>query len=130
MKKVFLLGAMVCALGAMVSCDFNNIDLGDGYALTCDYPHAIWFKRTPSSGPIVLPLQDSVHCDNVVVNVYWDNSTIYAVCCEDKYSADSTCWRVDKETKTVSEITLDEFNATVSSHKMKHNHLLSRYKHD
>ena len=63
----------------------------------------------------------------IVVNVYWDKSTILAICCENKNSIDSTCWSLDKRTGIVKEITADEFNATISKKKMKRDYILSRY---
>ena len=123
-----MLCVAMLAVASMTACDFMNLDLGDGYAYNYDYPWAIWKKETPSSGPIILPPQDSIHDRYVVVNVYWDKSTILAVCCENKYSIDSTCWSLNKKTGIVKEITADEFNTTVSQNKMKRDYLLSRYK--
>lgn len=123
-----MLCAAMVVLTAINACDFMNLDLGDGYAYNYDYPWTIWKKETPSSGPIILPPQDSIHSEYVVVNVYWNKSTILAVCCENKNSIDSTCWSLDKKTGTISEITADEFNATVSHNKMKRDCILSRYK--
>ena len=127
MKKILMLCVAMVVLAAVTACDFMNLNLGDGYAYGYDYPWAIWKKETPSSGPIILPPQDSIHSEYVVVNVYWDKSTILAICCENKNSIDSTCWSLDKRTGIVKEITADEFNATISKKKMKRDYILSRY---
>lgn len=127
MKKAISTLAVLFGVGLMAGCDIMNLDLGNGYAYNYDYPWAIWKKETPSSGPIILTPQDSIHDEYVVVNIYWDKSTILAVCCENKYSIDSTCWSLDKNTGIVKEITAEEFNATVSHNNMDHDYLLSRY---
>jgi len=128
-KLHILLGAIVVALA---SCD--GIPLGDGYVFTGDYPYCVGKCFGFGGCEVVLPpprsWTDSVTtaCADVVVRVYWDDTTVLAVSCYcDVLAEDTTCWKLDKETGTVTEITPEELHRRVSNGKMRTDYICERY---
>lgn len=128
-KLHILLGAIVVVLA---SCD--GIPLGDGYVFTGDYPYCVGKRFGFGGCEVVLPppgsWTDSVTtaCADVVVRVYWDDTTVLAVSCYcDVLAEDTTCWKLDKETGTVTEITPEELHRRVSNGKMRTDYICERY---
>ena len=128
MKKAFFLGVVICAIGFFTACDERH--LGDGYYFIQDYPSCIGKKVAAGSYSIVLP--PSSREDDIAVNVYWDDTTILAVCCYEccyQYvnTQDTTCWKLNKKLGTVEEITPEDFLHRISQGKMQHSYILRRY---
>ena len=132
MKKAFFLGMVICAIGMFTACDEQP--LGDGYYFIQDYPYCVGKKLTAGSYSIVLPPTEHWHdsdpgCADIAVNVYWDDTTVLAVCCYCEVMAkDTTCWKLNKKTGDVQEITPDDFQYRTNKGKMRHSYVLQRYK--
>lgn len=128
MKRAFFLGMVICAIGFLTACD--ECHLGDGYYFIQDYPSCVGKKVAAGSYSIVLP--PSSRPDDIAVNVYWDDSTILAVCCYEccyQYvnTHDTTCWKLNKKQGTVEEITPEDFLHRTEQEKMQHSYILQRY---
>jgi hypothetical protein len=131
MKKAFFFGMMICAIGMFTACDEQS--LGDGYYFIQDYPSCVGKKVAAGSYSIVLP--PSSQQDDIAVNVFWDDTTVLAVCCYNccyqynLYTKDTTCWKLNKKTGLVEEITPDDFQYRTNQGKMRHSYVLRRYKY-
>ena len=135
MKKAFFLGMVLCAFGMFTSCS-DELPLGDGYVFIQDYPYCVG-KKTASVGvfDIILPPTEHWHdseppgCADIAVNVYWDDTTVLAVCCYcDVMAKDTTCWKLNKKTGHVQEITPENFLYKTNQGEMHHTYVLRRYK--
>ncbi|MBO4599247.1 MAG: hypothetical protein J5641_00755 [Bacteroidales bacterium] len=125
-KKFLLLLGTVLAVACV---KVGVTDLGDDYYYTWDYPLAVCKRvpQHPSTGVYVLPPHDGTHDDFIVVNVYWDDKVVLAVCCETYHSPDSTCWMLDKASGLVTELSSEEFDTKTSGKDMKHEMVSQRY---
>ena len=129
MKKVFFLGLVICAIGLFTAC--NEQSLGDGYYFIQDYPYCVGKKVAAGSYSLVLP--PSSREDEIAVNVFWDDTTVLAVCCyecchQNLNTKDTTCWKLNKKTGLVEEITPDDFHYRTHQGKMHNTYIPRRYK--
>jgi hypothetical protein len=129
MKKAFFLGVVICAIGMFTACDEQS--LGDGYYFIQDYPYGVGKKVATGYYSIVIP--PSSQQDDLAVNVFWDDTTVLAVCCYDccyqnLNTKDTTCWKLNKKTGLVEEITPDDFHYRTHQGKMHNTYIPHRYK--
>ncbi len=124
MKKAFFLGVVICAIGMLTACEES---LGDGYYFLRD-TSCVGKKVAAHYYSIVVP--PSSRPNDIAVNVYWDDTTVLAVCCNGYYqlnTQDTTCWKLNKKLGTVEEITPVDFLHRTNQGKMHHSYILQRY---
>ena len=130
MKKAFFLGVVICVIGMLTACDGPS--LGNGYVYLED--DLVGKRSGLGEYDIVLPPTDHWHdddppgCPDKVVNVFWDDSIVLAVSCYcDVMSKDTTCWKLNKKTGAVEEITPEDFLFRTHQGKMRHSYNMRRY---
>ena len=130
MKNTFLLGAAICVLGLLTACDATP--LGKGYVYFSEYPNCNVCKKIAWLGgeyDVVLPPAEQwKDKGDLAVNVFWDDTTVLAVGCKELMANDTICWKLNKKTGIVQEITPEDFYHRTHQGKMRHSYVLRRYK--
>ena len=135
LKRQVALALLVVMAVVLSACE--GTPLGDGYYYTNDYPYGVCKRISSGVGEVVIPPSHAWTdtswtpvCADIVVRVYWDDTTILAVSCygDDVSAEDTTCWKLNKKSGEVVEITPDEMHRRTSQGKMRTDYIIDRYK--